>query len=64
MENYYIDKWYIPEPIYIVKCKDCIHRPKLFKSVILPNIDMTCPFINSHYIPEDDFYCAFGEKEY
>ena len=56
----------------IVYCRDCIHRPfKEYSEIHAPKIngltDYTCPFVcvDSYYtrIPDDDFYCKFGEKK-
>lgn len=60
----------------VVHCKDCIHRPERnykykFFFAEGPLIgdreeDTTCPYVcdDPFYtqIPEDDFYCKFGEK--
>lgn len=55
----------------VVRCKDCKHRPypteegkNIGFSVTAPDDD--CPFVccDGWYtrIPEDDFYCAYGER--
>jgi len=62
---------FVPEIVY---CRDCIHRPernykyKFFFAegpLIEGKEDTTCPYVcdDSYYtrIPEDDFYCKFGE---
>ena len=59
----------------IVYCRDCIHRPR--KRWICDDYeiappqgtnDRTCPFLKASYpwentIPDDNFYCAYGEKK-
>ena len=62
---------FVPEIVY---CRDCIHRPikkptgqnyNLAPKTKDGYTDYTCPYvcIDSYYtrIPEDDFYCKFGE---
>ena len=49
----------------IIKCKDCIHRPKQEDGdLIFP--DWKCPFRcpDDYYstMPKDNFFCANGEK--
>lgn len=62
----------------LILCKDCKHRPiKVGRCVEGPIVgktkfdddilDETCPFlcedISYSRIPEDDFYCAYGERK-
>lgn len=62
--------------VEIVRCKDCKHRPysedgkRTGFSVKVPEEDedkFICPWICDDgwysYIPEDDFYCANGERK-
>ena len=57
----------------IVRCKDCKHRPVDTGKQIEPpeengRIDETCPCINADdwwysFMPEDDYFCADGERK-
>ena len=63
---------------YVVRCKDCIHRPyqvpakyhngKCVKYSYVTSKDEECPYLcdDSWYnrIPEDAFFCAKGERNY
>lgn len=55
----------------VVHCKKCIHRPCIVNKndlyVYGPNYDdETCPCLCGDsfysYIPDDNFYCAYGER--
>ena len=60
----------------LVKCKDCIHRPIIKDGGIIRSMppvnkngdfDFTCLYlcddIFNNGMPEDNFFCAYGEKE-
>lgn len=64
---------------YVVRCKDCIHRPyvvpakydisgKCVKYSYVTAPDDVCPYLcdDSWYnrVPEDTFFCAKGERNY
>jgi hypothetical protein len=61
--------------IDIVRCKECKHRPikedaneeDYGFNVIAPNEDERCPCLVEDgwysWIPKDDFYCGYGERE-
>ena len=61
--------------IDIVFCKECKHRPikedvneeDYGFNVIAPNEDERCPCLVEDgwysWIPKDDFYCGYGERE-
>ena len=64
------------EPINIVRCKECKHRPikedpngeNYGFNLIEPNGgDERCPCLVSDgwysWMPNDNFYCGFGERE-
>ena len=64
------------EPINIVRCKECKHRPikedpngeNYGFNLIEPNGgDKRCPCLVSDgwysWMPNDNFYCGFGERE-
>lgn len=66
------------EPVYdmvgVVRCKNCKHRPistiegeDYGFSLEPPDDDWRCPCLNGDdgwysWMPEDDFYCANGER--
>ena len=55
----------------VIECKNCIHRPIAIDgyTVTIPwqgdQLDLTCPYIrlDDCIMPDDNFYCAFGEKD-
>lgn len=54
----------------IVKCKDCIHKPRLVVEgrvrpiVFFPDENCPCACDDSwyDYVPDDDWFCANGER--
>lgn len=51
----------------IVRCKDCKHRPKkneYSSDLEFPDDECICQCADYYYdwMPEDDFYCARGER--
>ena len=63
---------------YVIRCKYCIHRPYLVpakydntgqcvKYAYITSPDDVCPFLcdDAWYnrIPEDNFFCSFGERK-
>ena len=61
------------ERSYLIDAKDCKHRPVDTGKQIEPpeengRIDETCPCINADdcwysFMPEDDYFCADGERK-
>lgn len=61
--------------IEIIRCKECKHRPikedaegaDYGFNISAPNGDERCPCLVEDgwysWIPEDDFYCAYGKRE-
>ena len=71
-----IDKMPTIDAVEVVRCKDCKHRPikedadgeNYGFNLIEPNDgDRLCPCLVSDgwysWMPKDDFYCGFGERE-
>lgn len=56
------------EPVKLVMCKDCKHRPikKDNGTIVPPGDDEKCPCLCDDefysWIPRDDFFCANGER--
>lgn len=61
--------------VEVVRCKDCKRRPYEVRKNIFsgepviecsPDDDGRCPCLSGDdyysYIPEDDFFCAYGER--
>lgn len=53
--------------IRVVYCKDCKHRPYLDKDGFIEPENSICPCINEDdkyysWMPEDDWFCADGER--
>lgn len=63
---------------YVTRCKDCVHRPYVVpakynsrgqceKYSRVEAIDDLCPYIcdDAWYnnVPEDNFFCAYGERK-
>lgn len=51
----------------IVRCKDCKHRPKKVEDsrwLEFPDYTCVCQCDDPWYewMPDDDFYCAYGER--
>ena len=63
------------DAVSVVRCKECKHRPikedaneaDYGFNVIAPNEDERCPCLVSDgwysWMPNDNFYCGFGERE-
>ena len=59
-------------PIYVVRCKDCIHRPYINGeyengfSIEFPSNVCPCQCDDGWYnwMPADDWYCANGERRF
>ncbi len=53
----------------IIRCRDCKHKPHYEgrKAIADDAEDYTCPYLSGDPwesdVPEDDFFCAYGEKE-
>ena len=64
--------------VEVVQCKDCKHRPylvpakydssgKCIKYAYITSIDEVCPYVCEdpwyNLVPEDNFFCGFGERK-
>lgn len=58
-------------PPELIRCKDCKHKPIIpdtihhFADIVFPDDECPCKCDDPYYnwIPNDDFFCANGERK-
>ena len=67
--EYVIDQQPTVDAVEVVRCKDCIHKPTgsgVNHHITFPEQDYRCPCRCEDYwyswMPDDDWFCANGER--